>query len=120
MEWNAALADSVGLVADRIGFLKNELRLYLRPILQVGPRYVLQLEDVAAFTNTLPCGVTVRISDRPTAGSFGWWLAPDDPHRSVMVTIPGTAESMSGFLLVLARRVVYRIADDGEANNWPG
>jgi hypothetical protein len=117
MNWDASLADRVPLAVERVGFLQGELRLYLRPIAAPGPRYVLQLEEVASFFDSLPRGAEVRILDWPEHGSFGYWLPPDDPHHSVKVT---AISEQSGFFLALARRVVYRVSDAAETLNWPG
>ena len=117
MEWDAALAERVPLLVDRVGFRQGELRLFLRPVAQPGPCYVLQLEEVASFFDSLPRGAEVRVSDRPQHGSFGWWLPAGDTHHSVEVAAVGPA---SGVFLALARRVVYRIAHPPEALNWPG
>lgn len=123
MEWDAALAERVPLLVDRVGFLhqvgrpRGELRVFLRPVAWPRPCYVLQLEEVASFFDGLPRGAEVRISDWPTHGSFGWWLPAGDPHRSVKVAAAGPG---SGFLMALARRVVYRVAGRDESLNWPG
>ncbi len=117
MKWDASLAERVPLLVERVGFRQGELRVFFRPIAAAGPRYVLQLEGVASFYDSLPRGAEVRISDWPRHGSFGWWLPADDPHHSVKVTAVGAG---SGFFLALARRVVYRVADEPEALNWPG
>jgi len=117
MKWDASLAERVPLVVERVGFRQGELRLFLRPAGAAGPRYVLHLEEVASFCDSLQRGIEVRISDWPQHGSFGWWLPGDDPHHSVKVTAvsPG-----NGFFLALARRVVYRVAGESEATHWPG
>jgi hypothetical protein len=117
MTWQASLCERMPLLASRVGFLQGELRVYFRTVESPSPRYVLQLEQVASFYDSLRRGVEVRVTERPEHGSFGWWLPADDPHRSVQVT---GVEIESGFLIALARRIVYRIADEGEAYNWPG
>src|SRR5262249_18299389 len=117
MTWDASLSERLPLLVDRVGFREGELRVYLRPVAETGPYYVLQLEDVASFFDSLPRGAEVRISDWPKHGSFGWWLPADDPHHSVKVAAIGAG---SGFFMALARRVVYRLADESEAFNWPG
>jgi hypothetical protein len=117
MNWHPSLAERQPLLATRLGFRQGELRLYLRPVASVEPHYVLQLEGAAAFYDSLPRGHEVRVSDWPEHGSFGWWLPADDPHRSVKVVAEGAG---SGFLLALARHVVYRVAEEEEAYNWPG
>ena len=116
MEWEASLAERVPLLVERVGFLKGELRVFLRGVAGGGPRYVLQLEDVASFSDSLLRGTEVRISDWPEHGSFGWWLPAGDTYHSVKVTAVGAE---GGFFLALPRRVVYRIAGDAEALNWP-
>jgi hypothetical protein len=117
MTWHPSLCEHVPLLASRLGFRQGELRLYLRTVESPSPRYVLQLEQVASFFDSLRRGVGVRITERPEHGSFGWWIPTEEPHCSVQVT---GVEPDSGFLIALARRVVYRVADDGEAYNWPG
>src|SRR4051794_40454556 len=117
MTWHPNLAEQSPLLVGRLGFRKGELRLYFQPAASAKTHYVIQLEEVAAFYDTLPRGQEVRISDRPEHGSFGWWLPADDPHHSVQVT---AAAGGGGFFLALARRVVYRIAGLAEASNWPG
>ncbi len=117
MDWDATLAERVPLLVDRVGFRRGDLRIYVRPVAKAGLCYVLHLEEVASFVDSLPRGVEVRISDRPEHGSFGWWLPAGDPHHSVQVATVGAG---SGSFLALARRVVYRVADEAEAVNWPG
>lgn len=117
MEWNASLADRIPLLVNRLGFRQGELRLYLRPVADTAPHYVLQLEEVASYYDNLPRKVEVRISDWPTHGSFGWWLPADISHHSVKVSAVGAE---AGFFLALARRIVYRVAGESEAINWPG
>ena len=117
MKWDSTLSERVPLLVDRVGFLQGELRVYLRHITKSGPHYVLQLEEVASFFDSLPRGVEVRITDYPEHGSFGWWLPAGDPHHSVKVATAGVG---SGFFMALARRVVYRVAEESEAFNWPG
>jgi hypothetical protein len=112
-----AIARKHPLFLRRIGFLRGELRVFLSSNSPGSPTYVIQLEEVASFFDNLQRGAEVRISDWPEHGSFGWWLPADDPHHSVKVS--GVGEG-AGFFLGLARRVQYRIADDDEANNWPG
>jgi hypothetical protein len=115
--WSPSLAEQRPLLVTRLGFLRGEVRIYLRPLLAADPVYVLQLEEVAAFHDNLPRGAEVRISDRPSPGSFGWWLPSDEPHHEIRIHATGPG---SGFFLGLARRSVYRIADESEAINWPG
>jgi hypothetical protein len=117
MEWDATLAERIPLLVDRVGFRQGELRIYIRPVAKAGPHYVLQLEEVASFFDSLPRGAEVRISDWPKQGSFGWWLLAGDQHHSVQVAAVGAG---AGFFMALARRVVYRVADESEALNWPG
>lgn len=116
MSWGPPLAEQQPLRASRIGFRAGEVRVFLRPLSGPGPVYALVLEGVAAFTDDLPRGAEVRLSDWPEHGSFGWWLPASDRHHSVKVW----AVDRPGFLLALARRVGYRLADEAEAVNWPG
>jgi hypothetical protein len=116
MDWNAELADQTPLVVWRTGFREGELRVYLHSPNGAQPMYILQLEEVASFYDGLTRGVEVRILDREEHGRFGWWLAPGDPHRTIEVAGVGPDD---GFLLALARRVVYRKAADDEVTNWP-
>ncbi len=100
-----------------MGFKCGEARLFLRADGDASPKHVIQLDGVASFSQSLPCGTEVRISERPEHGSFGWWLPPDDPHRSIQVSGVGGGD---GFFLALAKRVAYRFAGGVEASNWPG
>jgi hypothetical protein len=117
MTWHPSLSERMPLVARRLGFREGEPRLYLRAVTPSEDHYVIQFEEVAAFYDALPRGHEVRISDRPGPGSFGWWLASDGECRSVMVSANGAEP---GLLLVLARRVEYRVAGAAEGTNWPG
>ncbi|HKB40227.1 MAG TPA: hypothetical protein VKD72_27605 [Gemmataceae bacterium] len=117
MTWLPALAETRRLLLARVGFLRGEVRLFLRSEEGGSPTYVLRLAEVASFYDSLQRGAEVRISDWPTHGSFGWWLSADDPHHSVKVSGVG---DRAGVFLALAKRVEYRVADQDEALNWPG
>ncbi|HEU5116651.1 MAG TPA: hypothetical protein VFT74_08235 [Isosphaeraceae bacterium] len=114
--WHRSLAEHVPMFLMRLGFRQGELRLYFESLVGNEPNRVLQLEEIAAYHDSLVRGPEVRISDRSNHGSFGWWLPPEEPHHSIKIVAVGC----SGFFLGLARRVIYRIPDEDEARNWPG
>jgi hypothetical protein len=117
MDWSPSLTEQTPVVVYRVGLLQGELRLFPRPMTDALPIYVLQLQEVASFFDSLPRGVEVRVRDSSEHGSFGWWLPADDPHRSVTISPVGND---SGVFVALARRTIYRISANSEDANWPG
>ena len=117
MTWDPALAETRRLLFVRVGFKRREVRLFLHADGDTSPKYVIQLDEVASFYHNLQAGAEIRITDSPEHGSFGWWLPPNDPHRSIQVSRVGNERE---FFLALAKRVEYRLAGSAEAINWPG
>lgn len=108
------------LVLTRVGFLRSELRVFLRTEDLPTEDYVVQLEGVEVFYDNLHRGVPVRIYEYDV-GSFGYWLASSN-CRTLAITTAETASLTSelGSLVAVAKRVVYRNADgEAEAKNWP-
>ena len=86
MTWHPALSETRRLIFDRIGFLRGGLRLFLHSEEDIVSKYVIQLNEVASFHDSLQRGAEIRISDLPQHGSFGWWLPTDNPHHSIKVS----------------------------------
>jgi hypothetical protein len=79
LSWEPNLAEQQPLVVVRVGLRNNEMRVYLSADGEHPPRHVLRLLDVFKLFDSLPRGLTVRISHHFPHGSFGW----DVPHREV-------------------------------------
>jgi hypothetical protein len=117
MTWDPTLAETQRLLFVRIGFKRGEVRVFLHAEGDTSPKHIIQLEEVASFFHNLQAGAEIRITVRPEHGSFGWWLPPDDPHRSIKLSRIGNECEI---FLALAKRVEYRFAGGAEALNWPG
>jgi len=115
MSWQPKLAESARLTFIRIGFLDGGLRLFLRLDEDAFPKYLIQMNAVASFYDSLQRGTEIRISHWPEHGSFGWRLK--DPHESIKIS--GVSVD-SGMFLALAKQIEYRFANQAEALNWPG
>jgi hypothetical protein len=117
MTWDLTLVETRRLLFVHLGFKRGEVRLFLHAEGDTSPKHVIQLNEVASFFHSLQAGAEIRITERPEHGSFGWWLPPDDPHRSIKVS---SVRNEREFFLALAKRVEYRFAGSAEAFNWPG
>jgi hypothetical protein len=116
LSWETAFESEKTLAVDRIGLLKNEVRIYLRADGDDIPRYVLQLLGVFKLFDNLPRGQAVQISECYPHGSFGWAAPDDEPHHSVKIS----AGEDVGIFMAVSREIRYRMADRSEALNWPG